>query len=108
MADFDVQIKANGTLIGVLSRGRYFTYPVSAGTVRFSADSYLQTDNYSGETKEVKAWHPRDATIEVKPGLVYHLSLRILPIPFWNCALYQLPHEEGDNLLKGGELSAVK
>ena len=108
IADKDVQIRANGSPIVVLSNKKYFPYSVLAGSVRFTAEGYLELDTAIGRVEEIKSGRPGEATVEVKSGCVYFLNLTVLPTPFWNLNLDQVSPEEGDKLIKGGKLSAVK
>lgn len=100
---FDVPIKVDGKLIATLSNSSYSPLSIPGGDVTFSA-SHVR--NNQGEMIE----SPRvgEVTIKVRPGYVYYLKLRVVPLPIWVLFLDQVPHAEGANIIDSYKLTLLK
>jgi hypothetical protein len=103
---YDVQILANEKPIVFMRNSSYFLSQVPAGDVNFASGSIR--DNSSSSASEFGSLRECTATIKVKPGHVYYLRLKMIPIPFWTLFLDHVPHQEGANIIESYKLSQLK
>jgi hypothetical protein len=104
-AGFEVQIIADGKPIVFMPNSSYFFFSVPAGDVNFTSGVIRDIFPKSVETASARECK---ATINVKPGYVYYLNLRMIPMPFWALFLDHVPHQEGTSLIKSYKLTLIK
>jgi hypothetical protein len=102
----EVPITANGKPVAVMSNSSYFPFSVSAGDVDFATGAI--SENFPSSDLEIKSPRECKATIKVKPGYVYYLRLKLIPMPFWNLFLDLVPHQEGANIIQTYKLKQIK
>lgn len=102
---FEVQIKANGKPIVSMRNSSYFLFSVPAGDVNFTSGGIR--DNFP-KSVETESMLECKATIKVKPGYVYYLKLKMIPMPFWALSLDHVPHQEGANIIESYKLTQLK
>jgi hypothetical protein len=102
----EVPITANGKPVAVMSNSSYFIFSVSAGDVDFAAGAI--SENFPNSNLETKSLRECKATIKIKPGYVYYLRLKLMPMPFWTLFLDHLPHQEGANIIQSYKLTQIK
>ena len=104
----DIQIKANGTPIIVMPKSTYYLYPTPAGEVSFSTGVLTERNIQSGDREEVWAVRSGEATIKVKPGYVYYIKLKVIPMGGWGSYLDNVPHQEGANFISNNKLTQIE
>jgi hypothetical protein len=103
---FEVQIIANGNPIVFMHNSSYFPFTVPAGDVNFTSGRIR--DYSPSSTAVVESLLECKATIKVKPGYVYYLRLKMIPMPFWALFLDHMPHQEGANIIQSHKLNQIK
>ena len=103
-SSFEIQIKANGKPIVLMSDSSYFIFSVPAGDVNFTTGSIRNNSSQP----DVESMIECKATIKVRPGHVYYLKLRMLNMPFWALFMDQVPHQEGANMIESYKLTQIK
>jgi hypothetical protein len=101
---FEVQIKANGKPIVFMRNSSYFPFSVAAGDVKFTP-GFINT---LGNNEKIESGRECEATINVKPGYVYYLKLKMIPMPIWVLFLDHVPHQEGANIIESNKLTQIK
>jgi hypothetical protein len=104
----DVQIKANGKPIVVMPYSKYYLFSVPAGDVNFTTGSLIERNIQNGTSAEVWSVRAGEATIKVKPGYVYYLKLKVLPMGGLASFLENVSHQEGANLIDSYKLTLLK
>lgn len=102
---YDVQVKGNGSPITFMVDSSYFIYPVSAGDVKFS--SGIIRTGFQGSELDSGSVRASEITVKIKPGYVYYIKLRVVPMPLWAVFLDQVPHQEGANIIQGYKLKQI-
>ncbi len=100
----DVQIKANGNPVVVMPNARYYLFSTPAGDVTFTTGNLTERNSNSGAREDVWSVRAGEATIKVKPGYVYYLKLKVIPMGGLGTYLENVPHQEGANLIDGYKL----
>ncbi len=104
----DVQIKADGKPIVAMPYSKYYLFSVPAGDVKFTTGSLTEPGTNFGERKEVWSVRSGEATIKVKPGYVYYLKLKVVPMGVMVSAhLENVPHQEGAMLISSYKLTQM-
>jgi hypothetical protein len=103
-SSFEVPIKADGKPIVVMQNASYFVFKAPAGDVLFTT-GYVR--NAHQDNEEVEPIREGKVTLRVKPGYVYYLRLRLIPVPFWGIFLDHVPHQEGENLINNYDLNLI-
>jgi hypothetical protein len=102
----EVPIKVEGKPIIVMLNSSYYPFIATAGNVSFVADSSLEFVNPpQGEKREVRQLRTAETTVEIKPGFVYYIKLRVMPGLFF---LDPVPHLEGAGLIDSYKLTLLK
>jgi len=104
----DVQIIADGKPIIVMPNSKYYLFSAPAGDVQFTTGSLIENDIEKGTRKEVWSAQSGEATIKIKPGYVYYLKLKVLPMVGLRAFLEHVPHQEGANLIESYKLTLFK
>jgi len=104
----DVQIIADGKPIIVMPNSKYYLFSAPAGDVKFTTGSLIENDIEKGTRKEVWSAQSGEATIKIKPGYVYYLKLKVLPMAGLRAFLDHVPHQEGANLIESYKLIQIK
>ena len=86
-----------------MPNSNYFLFPVSAGDIKFTTGNHIVAQSEA-------AWSVKsgEATIKVKPGYVYYLKLKVVPMGGWASYLDNMPHQEGASLIESYKLIQIK
>jgi len=103
----DVELKADGKRIAVMPT-KYFPYKVSAGDVTFSTGDLFDRNVLTGAPET--SWYARssEARIEVKPGCVYYIKLKVTFAGRLVPELEQVEYREGAKLIDSYRLTPLK
>ena len=104
----DVQIIANGKPIIVMPNSKYYLFSAPTGDVKFTTGSLIENNIEKGTKEEVWSAQTGEATIKIKPGYVYYLKLKVLPMVGLRAFLEHVPHQEGANLIESYKLTQFK
>lgn len=99
-SDIDIQLLSNDKPVVVLGNAEYYPFVVPSGKVPFTTGSLLK----SGTSTKVAAGLTGAATVQVKPGHVYYLRLKVVPFAFYDNFLDNMPHQEGADMIKSYNL----
>jgi hypothetical protein len=104
---YEVQVITNGKPVVVMRDSSYYPYSVPAGVVQFTTGGVYNI--IEKKIEEGVNFRVGETKITVKPGFVYYLRLKVLPMFLsWNMYLDHMPHQEGANLIKSYELNLLK
>jgi hypothetical protein len=103
----DVELKANGKRIAVMPT-KYFPYKVSAGDVTFSTGDLFDRNVLTGAPET--SWYARasEARINVKPGYVYYIKVKVTFAGRLVPELEQAEYREGANLIDTYRLTPLQ
>lgn len=104
----DVQMKANDKPIVVMKNSDYFLFTAPAGDIKFTTGSFFEWNIRGDKSEEVWSVRSGEVTINVKPGYVYYLKLKVIPIVGWASYLEVMLHQEGASLIESYKLTRVK
>lgn len=103
-SSFAVEIEANGKAVVSMRDSSYFPLEVPAGNIKFTP-GFISTP---GTKEKFESARDCEATINVKPGYVYYLRLKMIPMPVWALFLDHVAHEEGANIIKSYKLTQIQ
>lgn len=103
-ATVDVEVLGNDKPVIVLKNTDYYPLVVRPGELHFKTGSLFET----GTTSKVAAGLTGAATVNVKPGYVYYLRVKVVPFAYYDNFLDNMPHQEGAEMIKTYQLSVHK
>ena len=62
----------------------------------------------AGTTTKVAAGLTGEATVNIKPGHVYYLRAKVMPLAYYDNFLDNMPHQEGADMIKNYKLNLRK
>jgi hypothetical protein len=96
----DVQVTVNDKPIAVLANTDYYPYVVRPGDVRFKAVNLFE----AGTRTRVDAGVTGDAGVTVKPGHVYYLRVKVVPLAYYDIYLENISFQEGADMIRDYKL----
>ena len=104
---YEVQVIANGKPVVAMRDSSYYAYSVPAEVVQFTTGGVYNI--IEKKIEEGVNFRVGEAKITVKPGYVYYLRLKVIPLfVSWNMYLDHVAHQEGANLIKSYDLNLLK
>lgn len=103
-AGVDIQILWKDKPVVVLGNSDYYPFVVRSGEYRLKTGSLFE----AGSTSKVAAGLTGEATVKVKPGHVYYLRVKVVPLAHYDNFLDNMPHQEGADMIKSYKLRARK
>jgi hypothetical protein len=103
-SDIDIQVLSNDKPVVVLGNSDYYPFVVPSGKLQFTTGSLLR----SGTTSKVDAGLTGAAAVQVKPGHVYYLRVKVVPFAYYDNFLDNMPHQESADMIKSYNLKMRK
>lgn len=100
----DVEITGNGKPVVVLGNSEYHPFVVRPGKFLFKAGTLFQ----AGTNSTVAGGRTGEAEVNVKPGHVYYLRVKVLPLAYYDNYLESMPHQEGADMIRSYKLELRK
>lgn len=100
----DVEITSNNKPVVILANSDYHPFVASPGKLLFKTGTLFQADNKS----TVAGGRTGEAEVNVKPGHVYYLRVKVLPLAYYDNYLDNMPHQEGAELIRNYKLNLRK
>lgn len=97
----DVQVLGNDKPVVVLGHSDYYLFVVRPGDYQFKTGSLFQ----AGSTSKVPAGLTGEAMVHVKPGHVYYLRVKVVPLAYYDNFIDIMPHQEGADMIKSYKLN---
>ena len=89
----------DGKPVEVLRNATYFVLTAQAGDVSFDLNKFSNgSESYKAAQKIIK----------VRPGYVYYLKVKVIPVPVNATFIEQVPHMEGVDLIKRDKMKLLK
>lgn len=95
-SSIDVEVICNDKPVGVLANTDYIPFVVSSGKFLFKTGSLFQTSTKS----KVAAGLTGEAEVNVKPGYVYYLRVKVVPLAYYDNYLESMTTQEGAEMIK--------
>lgn len=95
-SSIDVEVLGNDKPVAVLANTDYIPFVVRSGNVLFKTGSLFQT----GTKSKVAAGLTGEAAVNVKPGHVYYLRVKVVPLAYYDNFLDNMSTQEGAEMIK--------
>lgn len=100
----DVEVRSKDKTVVVLANSDYYPFVVGPGEFLFKTGSLFKT----GTKSAVAAGLTGEAAVNVKPGHVYYLRAKVVPLAYYDNYLDNMPHQEGADMIKTYKLNMRK
>ena len=100
-SDIDVQLFSKDKLVVLLGNSEFYPLVAPSGKLPFTTGSLLKSGSVS---KATAVGLPGAATVDVKPGHVYYLRVKVVPFAYYDSFLDNMPHQEGADMIKSYNL----
>ena len=100
----EVELIVNGKPLVFMGNSSYYPLAVPAGEVNLRAGLIRAI---TPNTPSVESARECKATVQVKPGSVYYVRLKLIPRPFWDAFLDPVPHAEGAGAISSYQMSQI-
>jgi hypothetical protein len=100
----DIEVRCDDKPVVVLANSDYYPFVVRSGEFWFKTGSLFKT----GTKSTVAAGLTGEAAVNVKPGHVYYLRVKVIPLAYYDNYLESMPHQEGAEMIKTYKLNVRK